>query len=442
MEYHSVYMIFELLFLKYQIAEDSSVKINDLRNAFYELEFNVNDINGTKQRLDFDSELERILEDFSCIFEICDDEISFKDEDPNALYEAIPEFLEEEPTAIDRCMTDFIASDNIYFALKLEPPLHETQSIFETNKTIIFLYELIAKLESVGKDSTPARKIISFHKSCLKEYFGSIDDTTYLKIKICLAHYNYKFLTNEAKPNINSNWYLALLSNNKHRKHVISYDKIFYYIDKYRQNGNEEETDEIESKDLVTTSFNREIGDEQTPDEYLAETCYIADEVEYFLANYILYLNSYINQVDNSEVKIGLLQKKYLLLSLNDLDDTEDYYLSEGTLDTLPLPPYIKEWFNPDSFDFLIGNFEEILANIRITDSNMTPLIESNIIINLLLLKCFLDLSINDIVKNELIAEISNPEFYHNSSFSILTNYIDSIIFSKREINRQRNKGN
>lgn len=441
MEYHSVYMIFELLYLKYLVTEDSTVKLEDLRNAFYELAFNINDMNDTKEEFDFETEMASILEDFSCIFECFDDEISLKDEDFNALHEAIPEFLDEVPTAIDKQMRDFIASENIYHALKLKPPLEEMQSIFKTNQTIMFLYELIAKLESEGKDTTSARKLIDFHNICLKEYFESIDIKTYLKLKICLAHYNNKYLTNEAKPNINSCWYLALLSNNKYAKHVISYDKIFHYIDKYHKFEDEydDEEEEIESKDLVTTSFDRAIKEDQTPEEYFKETCFI-DELEYFLANYILHLNHFINHLNKPEVKRLLLQKKYLLLSIGDLEDTEEYYLKEGSLDSLPLPPYIKEWFKPHSFDFLIGNFDEILNNIRIPNKDITNINESKIIINLLLLKVYLELSINEEVKKELIAEITNPNFYKNPNYSCLTIYIDSIIFSNREVKRNRKK--
>lgn len=436
MEYHSVYMIFELLYLKYQVTNDSSIKIDYLRDAFHELEFNINDINGTKQELDFESELERILEDFSCIFETFDDEISFTDEEPEDLYEAIPEFLDEKPTSIDLVIEDFTANDNIYQALRLTPPLKEMQSIFETNKTIMFLYELIAKLEYEGKNTEPARKLISFHESCLKEFFKSIDNKTYLKIKLCLDYYNDKYLTDEARPNINSSWYLALLSNNKNAKLIISYDKIFHYINKERDPENNEE-ENIESKDLIETSFDREIGEDQTPEEYLKNTCYI-DELDYFLANYILYLNNFINRIESTETKRLLIQKKYLLLNLGDLEDTEEYYLEKGTLDTLPLPPHIKDWFNSKSFDFLIGNFEEILTNIRIPNFNITPIALSNIIINILLLKTYLELSINEDIKKELIAEITNPEFYKNPNYSIFSDYIDNIIFSSKDLNRKR----
>ena len=195
-----------------------------------------------------------------------------------------------------------------------------------------------------------------------------------------------------------------------------------------------------ESKDLIENYFNRETSEDHTTGEYLAETCFIADELEYFLANYILYLNSFIHQIDNSELKRLLTSKKYLLLSIGDLEDTEEYYLNSGTLDSLPLPPFIKEWFNPNSFEFLIGNFEEILANIRISNQDMTTASQSKVIINLLLLKVYLELSINEEVKKELIAEITNPNYYKNPEYSILTTYIDNIIFQDREIERKRQK--
>lgn len=69
MEYHSVYLIFELLYLKYQATSDSSIKLEYLIDAFYQLEFNVNEMNNCNQSLLFSHELQKIIEDFSCIFE-------------------------------------------------------------------------------------------------------------------------------------------------------------------------------------------------------------------------------------------------------------------------------------------------------------------------------------------------------------------------------------
>jgi len=46
--------------------------------------------------------------------------------------------------------------------------------------------------------------------------------------------------------------------------------------------------------------------------------------------------------------------------------------------------------------------------------------------------------TLDTVIKKELIAEIANPEYYKNPSYSILTNYIDSIIFTSREILRER----
>ena len=352
MQYHSVYLIFELLYLKYKVTGDSSIKIDYLKDAFYELEYNVNDLNNVNQELDFETELEQVLEDFSCIFETFDDEISFTAEDPDILYEIIPEFLDEKPTAIDYYIEDAINDDNIYQTLRLKPPLKEMQNIFEINKNILFLYNLIAKQEFEGKDPTPVCKLINFYESSLKELFKNLDNINYIKIKIWLAYYNDKYLTNEAKPNINSSWYLALLSKSKTALLALSYDKILYYIDNEKIIANEEKTE------------SREINPEETAEEYLAETYYIHDELEYFLAHYILYLNDYINHMESSEIKRLLLQKKYLLLSTGELNDTEEYYLKNGTLDTLSLPPYIKKWLTTNNFDFLIGNFEEIKNNI------------------------------------------------------------------------------
>ena len=78
-------------------------------------------------------------------------------------------------------MEDFIYEDTIYQALRLTPPLEEMKSIFEINKTILFLYELIAKLEVEGKNTNPARKLISFHKACLKDFLKVLITQHFLK---------------------------------------------------------------------------------------------------------------------------------------------------------------------------------------------------------------------------------------------------------------------
>ena len=70
----------------------------------------------------------------------------------------------------------------------------------------------------------------------------------------------------------------------------------------------------------------------------------------------------------------------------------------------------------------------------------MATINQSKVIINLLLLKVYLDLSINEEVKKELIAEITNPSYYKNPGYSILTSYIDNIIFQDREKERKRQK--
>lgn len=437
MKYHSVYMIFNLLYLKNQVEQDSSIKIDDLRGAFYEYQDNINRINNVQQELDFDSEIETIIEDFSSIFIEYNDEISFVDEDPDNLYELIPELLDDEPTPIDIYMEDCLSNESIFFALKLNPPFEQMQNIFETNKAILTLYKLIAKLESEHKDPSTAIKLIRFHKNNLKEFFTQIDKETRIKIKLCLAHYNEKYLSDEASPNINANWHIALLSNDQRLRYSLTYDKIYSYIDEEY-----EESEELESQDLVSSFGLDDTSEEEQadslPTDFLADTCYVADEVEYFLANYILYLNSYINKEQNSEIKKLLLERKYLLLSTNVLDDVEDYYLENGSLDTMPLPSYIKDWFTPKSFDFLVGNFEEILANIRISNDQITSAETSNIAINLLLLKCFLDLSIDTQTKAELLSELTSSDYYKNPNYLVTTELIDKIIFPHKGIDRTR----
>lgn len=418
MEYHSVYLFFNLLYLKYQIEGDISVNLDDLRNAFYEYEYCINKMNNVHQQLDFDRELEIMISDFGDIFEVFDEEITFVDAEPSLLYEMIPELLEDEVTAIDIFMEDALVNDSIYQALNLNVPIDEMQNLFNINNLILHLYKLMADFDLKHKDTKIVRKLALFHKNNLKEYFNDLDNITYMKIKICLAYYNDKYLSDKVLPNINADWHIALMANSK-LLNSLAYSKIFYYIDRERETSTE-----VKSEDLGN----------------LKDTYYLDDEVEYFLTNYILYLNNYIEKIEDREIKKYLLQRKYLLLATGLLETIEDDFLESGSLDNIDLPIYNKEWFTPDSFSFLIVSFEEILSNIRVLDKNLTKEVESQIVINLMLLKTYLELSINENIKRELEADILNPEYYKNSLYNTYSKLVDNILYCDNELVRKKLK--
>lgn len=144
----------------------------------------------------------------------------------------------------------------------------------------------------------------------------------------------------------------------------------------------------------------------------------------------MLYLNNHIKTLEDSKVKEQLIKRKYLLLATGTLPEIEEYYLDQGTLDNLTLPPFRKEGLRKTSFNFLVYNFSELISNINIPNINMTIEAEEKAIISLLLIKCYIDLSINEEIKQKLTDQLTDPNLYKNLNFSIITKLIDNIIFS------------
>lgn len=416
--FHSICMIFELLYLKKIITEDSTVSLSVLEEAFYNLQDILNAKTDAQECLVFDEAIDDLLENYGYLFNLDDDEISFNEEfDPDNIYDEICEILGDEKTYIDE---EYIQNIIIYHTLKLPIPLEETQPYFSLNQNLVHLFYLLSYQEANNENTSIILKTIIHIENKLKEKIKNADDETLIKLKMCFAHYNNIYLSDAETPNINTPWHMLLLDKEDTYNKSLLYEKLEALC---------AENDEMFSLDSIEDSMELE--------DIPEESCYIADEIVLFFNYYIIYLNNYLKECSR-KIKKELIEKKYLLLSIGYLQDTEEYFLEHGTIDTLPLPPIKKEWLTTEHFNFLVSNFEEILENIRQKDKNIVS--TSFIITNVLLLKCYLDLSVNETIKKELIAELTNDDYYKKEDYQIYTYYIDDIVFNQKFLSRLRKK--
>lgn len=417
--FHSICMIFELLYLKEQITDDSTICLEDLEDAFYDLQDLLNTKLDTNSCLTFEDAIEELIEDYDYLFNLTEDEISFDEEqDSDDIYEDICEILGEKMSIYDEDIQEYIQNIIIYDALKLPIPLEDTKDLFTLNKSITIAFYILASQEAKGENTDLIIDLIKRLEKKLKAKIKNADNKTLTKLKMCFAHYNNMYLSDSITPNINASWHILLLNTEKEINESLFYERLEHLCSLEDEIEYSEEMEELEN---IST-----------------EACFIADEVVLFFNFYILYLNNFIKDC-NGNIKKELLEKRNLLLTLGILDETEDYFLKHETLDTLTPTPIKKEWLTPEHFNFLVSNFEEILENIKQKDENIASI--PFIIINILLLKCYLDLSINEQTKKELLNKIMDSKYYKNQEYQIYTNYIDDIIFKQNFLSRIRKKG-
>lgn len=411
MYYHGELMIYYLLYLYVKMTNQNEIELETLEAAFYELEMSVNESNNCKQSLDFESVLETILTKYSHLFDSFGSTLSFAydkyDEIERILLESI-----EGLTLIDTNMESCIYEPNIYYALELPLPTEELKDLFNICATLPYFFKLLAHQELNNKPQNVTIKALTNLIKYIKERVLKCDNCESVKIDQCLSYYDSKFLSSKTIPNINSSWYILLLSKSKKAQNVLNYDIIStLYSGMPESDEEEQDEEEITSSDL--------------PD-----ACYYIEEIPVFFTIYLLYLHEYIKRITNPELKEILTNIKYSMFSLGDLLETTEEFLKVGSLDDLDLPLIKESFLTKHHFSFIGNSFDTILSNIIKKDSEISVSTEKDIIINLLLLKCFLDLSINEGIKIELQRLLSNPEFYKNPEYSYVTSKIDEIIFN------------
>lgn len=437
MKFHLEIIIFELMELYYSVSGKEEVPINLLEEAFYELQDLANSKDDPVNEYTFEEAILYIEEYYSDIFEVSDDFISFLSDDKEIDIEIIFEqillkmdMLKKTLNEVDYNLNEYKYNIIIFYALNIKIPLDKTIEYFNLNQSIVSIHLILAKHESKGLDTSKLRLLLKCYNDLLAKKFFNMDDQTLADFKICIAHYNGMFLSFEDKPNICSNWYIVLINKKAYPLGILHYDKI--------NNACLKKDLEME-RDIFQDNFDDDDDEELTLADIPTETVYIFDEQTYFLSHYLYYLNEYIENINSPQIKETLLLKKHYLLSLGELEETEEYYIENNSI---PKPEYNPKWAHNKLFDFLDDSLEEIISNIFIPDIDIdvNKTLEADIITNALIIKCLLSLSTDDNKMNNLIDKITKSKYYNHPDYSISTRIINSIILKENPLKRKREK--
>ena len=401
--YHNIILIYELLRLKEEVTKESATSLDCLENAFIELQLIINEDYDLKEKRNFAEALEEVIDIYGFLFNIEEDIIAFNDEyQYEEIEDAILEILDNEVTRIDDSIADLKHNIMVYQALELDIPVEEMTPIFKLNKNIVIYYGILALSEIKNYPIDGIINTIVELEEVLDRFIKKAPEETITKIKLCVTNLNNMYLIDN-NPLNNIPWYIILLNSKENLLKTLQYERINELLirrDYIRYNDDNINT---ENSDLID-----------------------------FLKYYLILLNKSIEIESNEQIKNDLIYKKYLLLMISPLEDFKNEFLEEKTLSHAEFLKNQKDFLETD-FIFIPVIFKEIMQNICKKDQDIN---KSELIINLLLLKSYLDLSINEQIKQQIKHNLTNNKYYKNTEYKTFTNYVDEIIFKEREITR------
>ncbi len=402
--YHNIILIYELLKLKEEVTKESATSLDCLENAFIELQLIINEEYDLKEKRSFAEALEEVIDIYGFLFDIEEDIIAFNDEyQYEEIEDAILEILDNEVTRIDDSIADLKHNIMVYQALELDIPVEEMTPIFKLNKNIVIYYGILALSEIKNYPIDGIINTIVELEEVLDRFIKKAPEETITKIKLCVTNLNNMYLIDNHNPLNNIPWYIILLNSKENLLKTLQYERINELLirrDYIRYNDDNINT---ENSDLID-----------------------------FLKYYLILLNKSIEIESNEQIKNDLIYKKYLLLMISPLEDFKNEFLEEKTLSHAEFLKNQKDFLETD-FIFIPVIFKEIMQNICKKDQDIN---KSELIINLLLLKSYLDLSINEQIKQQIKNNLTNNKYYKNTEYKTFTNYVDEIIFKEREITR------
>lgn len=419
---HSEIMLLEIIKLYVQASENDVLELNLLEDAFYTLEEILSNNLGISLDYEFNEELNKLENICNDLISIDEEAITFLNDDClDLLEDQIILSLEDEDMEFDQCIPEYIYNICIYKNLGINPPIEEYQDILNICFTMIKDYELLGYQEvKMGKANFYLQSLIKAMKEKYQELYADLSHQDVSKIKVILAYLNDLYLLDGDSNFINSAWYIILFSHNLKQFHFLEYERLFHSI-------NEEEEEYGEDDD----DFLGEILDIDSQ-QVSSECSYLDDEISFFLSYYTILLNKSLKELNSSDCLTLLLIKKYLLIAIQ--PEMEDFYLKNGTIDTLKLPELKQEWLDERSFTSLYLIAAESVNSFNYMDATITSEMYADMIIRAVFIKSFLDLCINKENINDIKMRICNSDFYKNPNYSIATNIIDDIIFRTQDM--------
>lgn len=399
-------IIFELLRLYYELTEENTINIKDLENAFNEIINFLNQDDEYNITFDFNQELNNFIDIYADYLITTSDNITFDGENLDNLYTDITaniEYLTEE----DYNLSTYVINYKIVEALNITIPYENTEEIFELNKNYMATLFKLGMNEIKGQIDYSLLTNLKYYYQTLKQTINNLDDQEFLYLQIALSKYHENNLLEDGSNFNNSPWYIALFSENPNQIKSLFYNLTYELVSNY--------DDEVEEEPEEVEYFNE-----------------FSFDLPLFLNYFMAYLNDYIANETNHQIKENLLTKKYLLLGSDDLKYTKDILINEGSLDNMPLPEIPTEWLTKYSFDFMFNIAIKCATNINnYPDLKITkkPYLMTKIIINCLFIKTFIKLNCNQENTENIINIILNNKYYNNPEFNAANNFINNLIF-------------
>lgn len=329
MLYHTEILIMQIIKLYCHTTGKYKIPLNYLEDAFYELQDIMNKGQNLSEDKIFEVELDKLLELFNDI-EFTDEELIIYGET-----EDLESILQEElsPLLYDKYLSYYAFNYAVIKALKIAIDSEEVEAIIEKNKRTMALFIRMAQeeLKNIPNSETLLELNESFDE--LIEIFESLPEEMITKIKVYCAILNKDRFKNEDKENVDDTWHIVLFSNDPNQIERIIYDRIDFWCYMCEE---------------------EEIEDDQEP---------IMSDIDYFLKTFFNNLCAYLENNPNTFGKEALTIKKYLLLSLPELDEIRDIYLETKDIEKTKIEtPYP---FSEDHFNSLLETIFECIQNLK-----------------------------------------------------------------------------
>ncbi len=415
MQLHGIIVLFEIINLYVTINDTDILDISNLEQAYDILTTKMEDNEQSKLDYNFNDALDILLDNYSDYFYLENDELHII-ENLNDLYEILINDI--ALTVDDDLLQELIIDTRIFKVLDMDIPLEEYHNIFKLNNEIINTYNIISKDET--NNITNILNILYLKKliNKLNNKLCNLEYLEIIKIKMCIAHYN-SVLNDDSYEFDNLGWHIALFSNDNNLKSILNHEKIAYIID---------EVDPIDddSLDEEETIIKHNI-------KTLKEDNSFNYEIPYFLSALYLRINNYLKKDIPPFLKNSLIFKKNLLLSTPELKNMEDYFLEHGNFFNYELPKFTK--YSPEErFTSLYNETLRRILYLDYPDKEIDNNRYVDIVINILFIKNYLDLSLNKERNNEIINQIIFSKFYQNHNYTLINNLLKEILFNNQSI--------
>ncbi len=394
MLYHTEVLIFQIIKLYCYTTGEYKVPLNLLEQAFYELQGIMNKGKNLEDNKIFEVELDSLLEILSDI-EFNDEELIVYGE-----IEDLENTLKEqlEPLFYDKLLSYYSFNYAVIKALKIEVLPEEAEPIIEKNKATMALFIKLAQEELNNIPSVETLAQLNEAYDELIEMFETLSKEMLTKIKVYCAILNKDRFQNSKKENVDNTWYIVLFSNASSQMERIIYDRVDFWSFMCEEEENESDEEPIMS------------------------------DVDYFLKTFFNNLCTYLEQYPNTFGKEALTIKKYLLLSLPELDEIRDIYLETKDIGNTKIETYYP--FTKEHFNSLLETVFECIQNLKKTNIKLeNEFVFSKAILSAIFIKTFLDLSVNEEAKRKVIVVLTSLGFYKAPGYEGISNIIDNLIF-------------